>query len=260
MSLCIYCGSPLNDGDAFCTQCGKPITIGSLPQQKDANLSPNNEPPTCCRFCGTPIIKDDLFCTQCGKSINSVEEAQHEERHQKKKPILKYPVFAICASVSAISVVVLLSIMLYYVLRHVETDSKFTQETIDTNKEEVVGLAKQWNNIHSSKNVNDFAAIYASQVEYYGQSYTPKRIIKSKQSLFAKNPEFQQSISNFEVTFIADSCYKIHFDKRVQISVSETSKIYPSYLIVKRINGAWLIIRESDDVTDNNIAKKKKRG
>jgi predicted DNA-binding WGR domain protein len=128
---------------------------------------------------------------------------------------------------------------------------------VKSNTDVAIDLANMWDSFHNLKNVDGFASIYAPQVKYYQQTYTLKQIIKSKQDLFSKTPGFQQSVSNFKVTNNTDGSVIVYFDKRVWTSTKENPKTYPSYLVVKKINGNWLIIEESDEVTDANLAKKK---
>ena len=129
-------------------------------------------------------------------------------------------------------------------------------KTITTN-DIAIELAKKWDDVHTSKKAEDFINIYAPQVKYYQQTYTPEMIVKSKRDLFTKTPNFLQMISNFEVTNASDGSIKVHFNKLVQTSPKEDRKNYPSYLVIKKIKGNWLIVEESDDVTDANLAKKK---
>ena len=127
---------------------------------------------------------------------------------------------------------------------------------VKSNTDVAIDLANMWDSFHNLKNVDGFASIYAPQVKYYQQTYTLKQIIKSKQDLFSKTPGFQQSVSNFKVTNNTDGSVIVYFDKRVWSSAKKNPETYPSYLVVKKINGNWLIIEESDEITDENLAKK----
>ena len=127
---------------------------------------------------------------------------------------------------------------------------------VKSNTDVAIDLANMWDSFHNLKNVDGFVSIYAPQVKYYQQTYTLKQIIKSKQDLFSKTPGFQQSVSNFKVTNNTDGSVIVYFDKRVWSSAKKNPETYPSYLVVKKINGNWLIIEESDEITDENLAKK----
>ena len=67
---------------------------------------------------------------------------------------------------------------------------------------DAVDLVKKWNFIHNSKKVIDFTWIYASQVKFYQQTYTPEQIVKTKRDLFSETPNFKQELSNYQVTII----------------------------------------------------------
>lgn len=167
---------------------------------------------------------------------------------------------------SSIALLLVISFVVIKVAQNCKTKYRIVNQNINQNvqlrkdvslNDIAVDLVKKWDAIHNSKKTDGFAAIYAPQVKYYHQSYTPEMIVKSKRDFFAKTPGFLQVISKIEVTNNADGSLKIHFDKLVQTSAKEASKTYPSYLVIKKINGKWLIIEESDDVTDANLAKKK---
>lgn len=136
-----------------------------------------------------------------------------------------------------------------------------SQTTTYTNPDEkaAVDLVKRWDDIHNSKKTDDFNKIFASQVKFYQQTYTPAQIVKTKRDLFAKTPGFKQELSNYQVTKIDQNTMKVHFDKKVWSSAKEQPKTYHSYLVVRKYSNKWLIVEESDDVTDANLAKKKKK-
>lgn len=52
MKKCNYCGAQIEDGDLFCTECGKPV-----PKRMS------------CPHCGASVSEEDAFCQNCGKKI-----------------------------------------------------------------------------------------------------------------------------------------------------------------------------------------------
>lgn len=136
-----------------------------------------------------------------------------------------------------------------------------SQTTTYTNPEEksAVDLVQKWDNIHNTKKTDDCNKIYASQVKYYQQTYTPAQIAKTKRDLFVKTPDFKQELSDWQITEIDQNTMKVHFNKKVWTSSKENSKTYSAYLVVRKYSNKWLIVEESDDVTDANLAKKKKK-
>ena len=51
--LCPSCGGAVNDGDAFCSNCGAKL-INELK----------------CSSCGSKVEKGDKFCSVCGNKLN----------------------------------------------------------------------------------------------------------------------------------------------------------------------------------------------
>ena len=134
------------------------------------------------------------------------------------------------------------------------------QSTTRTQNElAVINLVNWWNNSHNTKKADDCNKIYASQVKYYQQTYTPAQIAKTKRELFVKTPDFKQELSDWQITEIDQNTMKVHFNKKVWTSANGAPKNYPSYLVVKKQSTGWWIVEESDDVTDANLAKKKKK-
>ena len=66
----------------------------------------------------------------------------------------------------------------------------------------------------------------------------------------------KQEISGFSVEKTAAD-YRISFDKKVWADLQSALKVYPSYLHVKKIDGSWKIVTESDLITDKNLSKMK---
>jgi hypothetical protein len=136
------------------------------------------------------------------------------------------------------------------------TTTEMTASYASQDENDAVDLVKKWNYIHNSKKSEDFDLIYASLVNFYQQTYTPGQIIKAKLDLFEKTPGFKQELSDYQVTVIDQNAIKVHFNKKVWTSSKEQPKTYPSYLVVRKYY-KWLIVEESDDITDANMAKKK---
>lgn len=133
-----------------------------------------------------------------------------------------------------------------------------TKDTKD--QQYVIDLVNWWNDIHNSKKTDDCVRIYAAQVKYYQQIYTPAQIAKTKRDLFTKTPSFKQELSDRQITVIGQNTMKVHFNKKVWTSSKDTPKNYPSYLVVNRdTKGLWWIVEESDDITDANQTKKSKK-
>lgn len=79
--FCRYCGSPLEEGDTFCGECGKPIGVK------------REEAPAGCPQCGAQLKGTEKFCKYCGydliagrKSVSGSgrRSAQEEQKKQRR--------------------------------------------------------------------------------------------------------------------------------------------------------------------------------
>ena len=58
---CTQCGSPIQDGFAFCTTCGAPAPVAEPEASSHASAF--------CTQCGAPLSAGSGFCTQCGAAV-----------------------------------------------------------------------------------------------------------------------------------------------------------------------------------------------
>lgn len=254
MKKCNYCGAELNECVRFCGQCGNPVSENPNSSEQESYTTVQTE--------STLTDKEQPVQNQ-EYETNAAVELENNSGANERNGIGKLAIVMCSIALSLVIALIVLKIVQnskpkYRIVNQVQTvqSTPPTKNKTKSIAEEAINLVKKWDAIHNSKKTGGFASIYASQVKYYQQTCTPQQIIKSKQDLFDKTPEFQQSVSNFNVSGNIDGSIKVHFDKLVQTSAKKEKKTYPSYLVVKNINGNWLIIEESDDVTDANLAKK----
>lgn len=258
MGRCNNCGAELTEGVRFCGQCGNPVSENTNSLEQESYTTVQTE---------STLTDEEQPAQNQEYETNAAVELENNGGASKRSGIEVLAI--VLCSIALLLVVALIVLKVvqnskpkYRIVNQVKTVQSTPQTKNRTKSvaEEAIDLVKKWDAIHNSKKAGGFTSIYASQVKYYQQTYTPQQIIKSKQDLFDKTPEFQQSVSNFNVSGNIDGSIKVHFDKLVQTSAKKGKKTYPSYLVVKNINGNWLIIEESDDVTDENLAKKKNGG
>lgn len=120
---------------------------------------------------------------------------------------------------------------------------------------EIRQVLNQWVKYHNEQDVTELASLYNDQVEYYLANYSNNQVYNSKKKALDKNPQFQMEVSNVKVDEYS-SYWEVTFDKKVWFNPNNAAKIYPSYLHVKKIDGAWKIVTEGDLVTDGNLGKK----
>ncbi len=63
MVYCSNCGEPLNEGAAFCPQCGMKYEPMAAPKETESVR------PGVCPQCGSPIDPDTVFCGNCGYKV-----------------------------------------------------------------------------------------------------------------------------------------------------------------------------------------------
>lgn len=120
---------------------------------------------------------------------------------------------------------------------------------------EIRQVLNQWVKYHNEQDVTELASLYNNQVEYYQANYSNNQVFNSKKKALDKNPQFRMEVSNVKVDKYSSYC-EVTFDKKVWFNPNNAAKIYPSYLHVKKIDGAWKIVTEGDLVTDENLGKK----
>ena len=117
-------------------------------------------------------------------------------------------------------------------------------------------VLNSWNKVMNNKDTSRLEYLYASEIKYYGKHYARSNAIKDKQRALSKYPEFSQQIKNITYEEITQNLYKVSFDKYVKASPTSQEKLYPSYLYIKKINGEWRIVEESDKVTDRILQER----
>lgn len=126
---------------------------------------------------------------------------------------------------------------------------------IGNTSDDLKRLVNEWNDAHAKKDVAIFSALYSDTISFYGQKIPKNKCIDSKLVFLEKYPDFSQKIIGIDTVAIqAEDIYKCNFVKKVTIADKTTD--YPSYLIFKKKNDQWFIIAESDQITDDNLAKK----
>lgn len=108
MKTCQNCGTTLDDGAAFCAQCGAPVPSATVPPTPESLVCPG---------CGTPLGIDDVFCQECGTptgktanllaglptAFHAAKPANKEAGKQKKFSMKAIPI--VIAAVVVIAVV-----------------------------------------------------------------------------------------------------------------------------------------------------------
>ena len=126
------------------------------------------------------------------------------------------------------------------------------------NPEAVANVLKHWDQCHRSRTTNGMDTLYASVCLYYGSDQTRDFVIKSKETFFAKHPQYRQYINNVSINFNVASA-DISFTKHVSVDGSGTWQTYEAYLHLIGGEDNWCVSWESDATTDENIGRRQKQ-
>ena len=129
-------------------------------------------------------------------------------------------------------------------------------ENAETEEMEISELVRKWDNYHKLGNEHLLRSLYADNVLFYGMNL-PRQDAINKITEFLEKSPFSQFSENLRFTYINSETIRCSFDKIVE--QNEGTKMYPSYLTFRKHSGFWYIIEESDEVTDRNLARMKKK-
>ncbi len=116
-------------------------------------------------------------------------------------------------------------------------------------------IFSEWNSANNSHSTYKLGELYDNYFVYYGKTKSKEYAIKDKRRAFRKYPEFHQDIKRINISKEGYEQYRITFDKYVKARYTSATKIYPSYLVVKKSGERWSIIEEGDKVTDANLER-----
>ncbi len=117
----------------------------------------------------------------------------------------------------------------------------------------IINVAEKWSASHNDKSINSLQLLYANKLNYYSSDFSRKKVLTDKKTFLNKYPYFSHNIENIEVSYIGMEQYLVKFDKYVKLNLSDSDKVYPSYLVVKNFGGKYKIIVEGDQITDSNL-------
>ncbi len=127
----------------------------------------------------------------------------------------------------------------------------------ENDKAEALDVLNRWNDTHNSRDYSAMEELYAPQVHFYTADMSAGDVISSIQQAVAGSSWVQEISGTPIVTRLSGNKLKISFDKHTNSEKGDNT--YPSYLILEKIDGRWLIVHESDEITDFNVRKKKNK-
>lgn len=117
---------------------------------------------------------------------------------------------------------------------------------------------KTWNDALNDRNETKLATVYNGVVRFYQDYFTAGGVRNSHSQFFKKNAHYHQYYDNVTFDFINGCQAQVRFDKHVQTEKDGIYTTYVSYLhITLDGDNNVVIIGESDETTDKNLAKRK---
>lgn len=123
----------------------------------------------------------------------------------------------------------------------------------------VKALVKKWNEAHTLNTIDNFGSVYSDRVDFYGSNQKRSKCISAKRAMLRKHQDFNQAITtDLLLSGYSGGAIRCDFNKAVTRENKTTE--YPSYLIIARIGGTYLIVGEGNVTTDRDITSKSDLG
>lgn len=115
----------------------------------------------------------------------------------------------------------------------------------------VKSLVTKWNEAHTVNTVDNLSSLYSNTVNFYGSSLLRDRCISIKRELLEEQKDFNQEL-NGDLFLSGYSSGVIRCDFVKTVIRNGKAADYDAYLVIERISGKYLIVAESDLLTDQN--------
>lgn len=140
--------------------------------------------------------------------------------------------------------------------RNSDSISNSVETEEESENSEIREVVNKWNKSLNLRDEKLSMEVYAPEVVFYSQRMTSKECSEKRIDLATSDPTWQQEIiSDISLDYLDNNTVQASFTK--QSNSKKGTHTYPAYLVLKKIDGKWLITKESDKLTDKNIAKKK---
>jgi hypothetical protein len=127
-----------------------------------------------------------------------------------------------------------------------------TAQELEVDVRAVRRLVSEWNEAHTLSTVGKLSSLYSDTVDFYGSILRRRTCIGMKRTMLEKQKDFVQVLTN-ELVLSGYDNGAVRCDFVKKVSHNNRTVDYRSYLIVRRIDGNYLIVGESDLITDRNI-------
>lgn len=138
-----------------------------------------------------------------------------------------------------------------------DSDSaEVVEENVKSDADEIRQVVERWNTSLNNRDEDESRKVYADEVFFYTRDVSGAEATKLRIDLASKDPSWHQSIvTKIKVSDMGDGQFEASFTK--ESNSDKGTHSYPAYLYLEKIGGKWKITRESDKVTDKNVAKRK---
>jgi hypothetical protein len=131
----------------------------------------------------------------------------------------------------------------------VAKDTTVKSDTISIIK----NLTNKWNDCIVNKKYDALLNLYAKQINAYGKSKSNEQVVLDKKNFIQKYQDFSQTITgDINVIKITDNQYKAIFPKQTTFNGKVLN--VEGHIIFEKTSDIWVIINESDDLTDGKIS------
>ena len=155
-----------------------------------------------------------------------------------------------------------LSLSVIFIFSMSCSNSSKNQETTDKNEvtggedNQIEKVVMDWNKSLNLRNEEMSRSLYAPTVFFYTKNLSGEECARHRQDLVVKDPSYiQEIISDIDIHDNGDGTKTASFTK--QSNSKKGTNTYRAYLVVENIGGKWKIVKESDETTDKNVAKRK---
>lgn len=130
----------------------------------------------------------------------------------------------------------------------------FADDTIDIDRLELRKTVTAWLDAHSIEHVHNLFDVYDEKLYFYGTYMSRARCIGIKRTMLVDDWTFSHQITSaLKVTKLDSGTIQCTFDKTLTLKGS--TKVVPSYLLLREIGGVYKIVGESDFETDKRVGR-----
>ncbi len=140
-----------------------------------------------------------------------------------------------------------------------DTKDEPNTENVFRRYDAVKTVLKKWNQAISGHRTSDLENLYADEVSYYSKKSNKQAILAQKSEWLKKHPSYKQELGYTDVYYDDTDTLEVEFVAQfTKICIQNKKKTeVESYLYFRKFGKEWKIVRETDALTEVNVARKK---